>query len=156
MDLPAFRLVLLKLLEEGGDGAVRGRCWGSVRLAGSSDPVLLSDREFLGCQAFSTSLKLSRLNDRQDRAETLVFDDRTTGDVGVLVEDRIGQRLPLGEDRHATVVPLVDAHGLSAERHRVWAWLHEVRDALEVNGQVARQLALLLPREDRGEVLVVL
>ena len=58
-------------------------------------------------------------------------------------------------DLDPAVGMLMDAAAGSRERKRLGPGRHEVDDPLVLEGQIARQLAVLLPREDQVEVLVV-
>ena len=58
-------------------------------------------------------------------------------------------------DLDPSVVMLIDAATCPRERKRLGPGRHEVDDPLVLEGQIARELALLLPREDQVEVLVV-
>jgi hypothetical protein len=74
----------------------------------------------------------------------------------VLVEeDAAGEKLPRVADLDAPVLVLVHAASLACEEERLGAGLDQVGDPLVVEGQVLRELALLLPGEDPLEVLVV-
>jgi hypothetical protein len=91
----------------------------------------------------------------QHGAEPLVGDDRCLCDVRAVVEvDTIGQPLPGVTDLDASVLMLVNTAAVASESERLGPGLDEVDDALVVQRQVPRELALLLPGEDQVEVLV--
>jgi hypothetical protein len=97
LGLGTFLLVPFELLEEEGERAQaiarrrRGRRL-FAHLAGSSDAILLSEGELGRRQANAIAFSLGGLDDHQDRAETLVFDDRTAGDVGVPCSSNLRSR----------------------------------------------------------------
>src|SRR3972149_2541300 len=68
---------------------------------------------------------------------------------------RAGEPLVCVADLNASVLVLVYAAAFTRERKRLGPRLHEVHDPIVVDSQFPRELAILLPREDQIEVLVV-
>ena len=58
-------------------------------------------------------------------------------------------------DLNASIHTLMDTAAFSGKRKRLGSRLDKVHDPFVVEGQVSRELALLLPGEDQVEVLVV-
>jgi hypothetical protein len=101
-------------------------------------------------------LLLGFLDPSQRGVEPFVGHDGSRLHARVLVEEgAAGQKLPRVTDLDLSVLVLVDAARLAAEGERRWPRLEENQDALVAQGQVLRELALLLPREEENEILVL-
>ena len=124
-------------------------------LDSGSDPILLPDGEASTSQAFAVAFLLVAPDLTEHSAQSLVGDDGALGDLGVLVEESsAGKRLVLVTDLNASVLVFVDATAFTGERKRLGPGLHEVHDPIVLEGQVPRELPILLPREDQVEIVV--
>ena len=135
-------------------------CSGSAGRAGlcsgATDPVLLSVGEASTSQLPTITLLLVAPDLAQHGAESLVGHDRALRHTGSLVkEDTAGERLVAVVDLGASILVLMHAAAFAREGQRLGPGLDQVHDPFVVEGQVSRQLALLLPGEDPVEVLVV-
>ena len=75
---------------------------------------------------------------------------------GVLVEENpTGERVARVAELDASVFVLVDTATFANQSKRLGPGLHEVDDPFVVEGQILRELALLLPGEGQVEILVV-
>jgi hypothetical protein len=120
------------------------------------DPVLLSDRELPTGQALAIAFSLVVPDLGQHGTEPFVGDDGALLDAGILVEEDPTREQSTGvPSLDVSVLVLVDKTAFTHERERFGTGLHEIHHALVVEGQIPRELALLLPGEDQSEVLVV-
>jgi hypothetical protein len=123
---------------------------------GGPDLVLLSECEGATGQALAIALLLVDPDLTQHGAEPLVGDDGTLLNARDLVKkDPTGERRIRVAELDASVLVLVDTTSFAGQSKRLGPGLHEVDDSFVVEGQILRELALLLPGESQVEILVV-
>ena len=118
------------------------------------DSGLLPKGELRMGRALAIAFLLVFLDLSQHRTQALVGDDVGLVDARLRVDEHAaGQKLPFVAELDASVLVLVNAASLAREEKRLGPGLDEVGLPLVVEGEVLRELALLLPGEDPVEVL---